>query len=1148
MNIMFSCVDRHHHRRGALLLIVLGTLTLFLLVGTVMLTLATRARQTSRAFAAATAGTAAGPMRARVQLEEALLRLIRGNPVGTVGVSESLLGDMYGGAAGFVGEASAVEDNGIVAKATVSLDAAGGDEAIPPRAADLCGRILTFKPVAGAADPIASYRVLRASGTGPFTCWLVSSTPEVRGPLPQMPCPVVINPPAFRDEAYDAFDDQNAWLTQLELEDGAVVGVPRPAFAAAGAAVEVDNDNDGLRDGVWLENFLEPIPAPGGGELEFDVSYLVLDLDSRVNVNAHGSRTSIDYPASSGKWKNAPAVPTGSGYGPADVDASLLFVDPLGKTTQSDPPVASDRWRRILGDGNVGGLKATASSVDQRRAVPQVGSVQGRYGDQARPGLPGLNDSSSERNELVYDANPLVDLQSMMRVEMDTSSRSTSAVPKMRFFSPAWSSSNADWARVNYQDDPYEMRLDDAAPRPMEVLTERPVGLDNPYTLPELEAVLRQCDSDANTLPPRLAVALDDFSQRSRLLLTTDSWDTPALTGPVAQEVADYVASLTCDPAEVMSPDVLAGLRFDLNRPFPRGAGEAAAKQEFCKHLFTLLVALGQPADAATAQWAANVVDYRDPDSKYTRFEFDTNPSDGWDPSSGNVVWGVERPEVVIAQTLAWRAENVDDGTVDGGLYVTLYRPWAAELIAPDGSTRSADVLDAALRKSDRDGETDVLDLSKKSGNDPIWRLRFDEPSKIVRFDIPGNADREIEGVFRSKDAADLRPDSYLVVMPNEVKGGGGKKNTSVVNVGIDAALQKFVITQGGTFKADHWAGAGNDQPGSDTMVFLERLADPALPLNDNPAAGDAYNPYVVVDQLGIKLVNRSGVDPNNWRSFFRDPPFWRDRPFSKIINPPELTVLDPNATNWLPWANRAFVSHAELLLVPQGDALGMLSDYDIPKNRKDANPYYFLPSAKLLEATIVPSRFVGSQMSVDPADLAEVGLDKVPYNQLSRWREPGRVNLNTVVPNRYCADPQRDDAVWWAVLGPDAAVSRDEYATKGPAKTLSELLTLLQDPHIYIDTAADAGVKGNSWKKNRPYDLNPAAAYSTAIRLANVATIRSHVFAVWITLRVRDSSPGAGDTYHRVFAIVDRSRPVAYAEGQNLNVRDTIRVIRYLE
>ena len=108
-------------------------------------------------------------------------------------------------------------------------------------------------------------------------------------------------------------------------------------------------------------------------------------------------------------------------------------------------------------------------------------------------------------------------------------------------------------------------------------------------------------------------------------------------------------------------------------------------------------------------------------------------------------------------------------------------------------------------------------------------------------------------------------------------------------------------------------------------------------------------------------------------------------------------------------------------------------------------------------------------------------------------------------------------------------------------------MLTLMQGQGLYLDSAAAAGVKGNSWKKNRQYDINPQSAYTTAIRLANVATIRSHVFAVWVTVRVRDTSPG-GDSYHRLFAIIDRSRPVGFSVGQDLNVRDTIRVLRFLE
>jgi len=1142
-----------NRRRGFLLLLVLCVLTLFLLMGTVMLTLATRTRKTARAFAAATVGQSASPLLARRQLERAVLTLLRGSPDSTAaGLSESLLADMYGDTPPLEGRVTALTASGPLVEATVELPGA--------RAADLCGRVITFVPDLDTGSPVMSLRILRASGTSPFTCWIARLQAESESVLPSVPCAVLVNQPAFRSEAYDAYDDANPWLTKVALEDGNVKSVPRPAFAAADAVATVDNDNDGVNDGVWLRNIFDGQPAPGGGRLEFDASYLVLDLDGRVNVNAHGSRTSIDHPADArdGKWPSAPTVPTGSGYGPADIDGSLLFVSPLDSNKpQTDPPAASDRWRRLIGATAVSSLSATTSSLDQRRPVPLVGTVDGRYGLAAAPGISGTNDLLSERNDRLFatslsaplpTVNSIIDLKSMIKVNLATTATGKSSeltVPEMTYFCP-------DWTKANYVDDPYEIRLDSDAPKPGELRTA--TRGDNPFTPADLEAVLRQFDADASTLSPRLAVALDDASQRSRMLVTTDSWDTPGLTGAVATKIADYIAALQCDPKNVISPDVLAGLRFDINRPIPDGATEIEAKQLFCQHLYVLCVALGRPADATTAQWAANVIDYRDPDSRFTRFQFDTNPADGWGAgtsgwSDQNVVWGLERPELVIAQTISYYVvDNSGAITTDDGLYVSLYRPSWTERLTTVSNSQTPTVVTS--------NTAPVMDLAEKSSqsSQPVWRLRI-EPGTSVRFDKPGSGEKAVPGVFRktggSPTDAQIGPDSYLVVMPTPPKTTGNQTTGTTVTVPVNNAFKKFEINSGGIFKSTSWPGAASYQAGSDTIVFLERLEDPAKPWNDSPTSS-GYNPYVVLDRLGVKRVNRTG-EGNNWKTFIREHSVWNNGPFETTGETAGIVELNPTVKSWLPWPNRPFISHAELVLVSQANGAGRFWDYKIPKNKRESNPFYELPTPLLLDATIVPSRFAGSQVSVDPATLAAVGMDKIPFNQLSRWREPGRVNLNTVVPNTNCTDPQLNDAVWWATMGPDAAVSRDEFTTNQsgngqPAKTIQEMLTLMQDQAIYIDSAAAAGVKGNAWKKNRPYDLNPMAAYATATRLANVATIRSHVFGVWVTLRVRDTSPGGVDSYHRVFAIIDRSRPVGFASGRDLNVTDTIRILRYLE
>jgi hypothetical protein len=92
-------------------------------------------------------------------------------------------------------------------------------------------------------------------------------------------------------------------------------------------------------------------------------------------------------------------------------------------------------------------------------------------------------------------------------------------------------------------------------------------------------------------------------------------------------------------------------------------------------------------------------------------------------------------------------------------------------------------------------------------------------------------------------------------------------------------------------------------------------------------------------------------------------------------------------------------------------------------------------------------------------------------------------------------------------------------------------------------------------------YDVR-SVNHDVANRLANVATVRSHVFAVWITLEVTDTSPHADPpSYHRLFAIVDRSIPLvdlsippadrtipsAFTRGSNTHARNPIRLVRFL-
>jgi hypothetical protein len=97
--------------------------------------------------------------------------------------------------------------------------------------------------------------------------------------------------------------------------------------------------------------------------------------------------------------------------------------------------------------------------------------------------------------------------------------------------------------------------------------------------------------------------------------------------------------------------------------------------QQFARHIFSILVGValenGTTLDATImenlAQYAVNIVDFRDADSIMTRFEFDPDwrPNiTAWDPSK--TVWGCERPELLITETFAWHDRRTDDLPVGG--------------------------------------------------------------------------------------------------------------------------------------------------------------------------------------------------------------------------------------------------------------------------------------------------------------------------------------------------------------------------------------------------------------------------------------------------------------------------------------------------
>ena len=1174
-------------RHGIMLLLVLLMLSLFMAIGAMLLTVATRAREASRAAAAYAQPLALNDAAAQSALDQALMALLRGSvsardgSIVTGTFCENLLADKYGISLTFTGSGLSATNTPVP---TVQITSTSGDMTTGTAAASrLNGRILTIKPSPGQGD-VVSFRILNAvaTSTATATCYLAQLPARVSAAMVSSTSSfdVIVNGREFTPatgptapEPYDAYDDANLWLAQPSLNTLQTGSFVR--LSVSGSMIlppTVDNDNDGVPDGVWVSGLGAPStvlgtvipsqPSPLGGTVTYDVSYLVLDLDGRVNVNAAG----IARPAA-GSYAGTQDAPLGMGYGPADLDPSLVVSGELPSSTGTSAFTGAGQnarsrgWATLLLSGTPSDANYS-TGYQQRRMPPLLGGIQGRYGLNEYPGISGDDIDDYQRTSAINypfyiaGSNAVGDVQGRLKVYMQQPSNPGNLTPTLSFVAAA-SEPDAD-------DDPYEVRLDSDGPRFGTARRPRggtgSVNDDSPFTVAELEAVLRTNDPDASRLPSRLAAALEDRAQRCRMTITTDSWDTPALTGTAARLIEDFVsgtshvlphdAAMWANGSSALSPDIAAGLRLNINRPLLAGTGTAAQKlqHEYCKAIYTLALALGETDKSKAAQWAVNVLDFRDEDSDITGFEYDTNIANGWgvDGDCGTtaetdraVVWGIERPEVVIAEVAAWR--DPSPTAPDSQLFVNLHRPAAVAVTAvadPGGL-----VLTGTTERSRLTAATGILNLSDSSGTSrsAVWQLVV-SPSPVggsgtVQFigTLPSGVMGSSSG---SAQLAASGTGAYLCVAP------ASPQNFSA------GGVPTFAINSGGTFAFHPASKSGT--------VELQRLANPAASWNANT------NPYVTVDEASISTIPAkrpppSGVfDPLLFKNRRRLPAdagadslsaFWRrdwiSESGSTALGP--LTVSGTSLVAWFHWPNRPFVSNAELALVPADNAAATLKNYAFPTTSLASGTSPL--TRAMLDATYVPSLFAGNAVTVSGSAIENVGLDTLSIHQMPKWREPGKVNVNTVPSG---ATPI-DDVIWATLIGgTEASLTSGTITTNPftrltsgsltPATSIAQLLSISDSGQL--PPAKRAFTSGTL-----PRAKNPFLSYDLPIRLANTATIRSSVFAIWITVRITDDSPNAGPPItKRLFAIVDRSIPVGYRAGSDLNVRDCIRLSRYLD
>jgi hypothetical protein len=312
----------------------------------------------------------------------------------------------------------------------------------------------------------------------------------------------------------------------------------------------------------------------------------------------------------------------------------------------------------------------------------------------------------------------------------------------------------------------------------------------------------------------------------------------------------------------------------------------------------------------------------------------------------------------------------------------------------------------------------------------------------------------------------------------------------------------------------------------------------------------------------------------------------------------------------WLTWLNRPLASDLELLMVPSTRPSELLGHFGMRPASPDPYTSLGVPHLlnffhgesgfyRLLDLVHVPSRFADTELMGNPQHFSEVVPAGAlpthnfhpPYNWISRYREPGRVNLNTVysrdVLRALLNRPALDDNGLW----PHFLLSRRGTGEPGQYPTAlarpfrsPAALDLVPIPELAAAVGSEVdctilrqgpGGPGRPLFES-PHSIHPASStenspyfrYQQLIRLGNLVTTRSNVYAVWITVGCFEVEPAADPavhpdgfqlaaelgsdtgqvTRHRAFFLFDRSIPVGFVRGKDLNLEKAVLVRRFIE
>ncbi len=274
---------------------------------------------------------------------------------------------------------------------------------------------------------------------------------------------------------HPGFDGSNPPLGTLNLAD-----LINYFSDAHGYYLDVDTDGDGIKDSVWVDIGLPVRTDENGRTYKPLVAVKCVDLDGKLNLNAIGSLAEL--------WNTDR---TGSGFGPAGINlarglnVATTYVNgaPVFQSSANFDAVVSElRQQRYLGvSGEMIPRDDTSSALTnsilaQFAGLPSATPLYNYYGN-----LPDYWD------------------QGMLRFDPLGNRFSNTNHSDMGFvpFALTTGAANGYWEFPNATTNAF-------ATNPYMFDPNRRTPYDQPFTLPELEAILRQNDIDKDVMPERL--------------------------------------------------------------------------------------------------------------------------------------------------------------------------------------------------------------------------------------------------------------------------------------------------------------------------------------------------------------------------------------------------------------------------------------------------------------------------------------------------------------------------------------------------------------------------------------------------------------------------------------------------------------------